>query len=709
MSPTTNLGLNIPDFDQTPWHEQVNNNFKAIDAVIGEIVGITTMKGVWKNSTQVYAQQVYADPDDGNLYQVVTDHVTAAAPSTFTQDREAKEGYWERLSAAEALLSANSAEASAVEAALSAVAASNSADTAIAAAAGAIAGTSGLYFITPAALIADEALTYDVGDNQVIAGMYIYAGGLQYAYKVASNDATDHALVTAGGVKLYVEPTAAGYYNGAAWALAGGADETAVIQAAWDYAHENNADLFLPANTYLVTGLIIPGTVTGTDERGKVCRLFGQGDGEPFATTNQGTVIRSVTDAPVIADILDTNPSSNGTVILERLRIEGNSDNHPAILLQSFYGLSALRDMTVINDGEGDGIEITYTATTELQNLYVMNSDRVAADVGADRTGYGIVHTPSHDAALLVLDHVVMRGWKQGAKFGDGAGKTYSLKVTSCEFSTVYHGIELQDTRKAIIEKCYFEAGEGGTAVLDEGKYTSIKDNFIFPGFSVGIDSSEDTTESTTITGNVISMGVTQDAIGCKVGGIGSYGAKIRTVKDNTFITATGAVGTIGLQVVGIAPTLDAYPNTFVPAGGWSGEGAKEIDYQNTGPLFGTVQDYSMDGLALISVQLNTALSLYRGTELGDGAVESNNMMLGAGSYFVYNPTVLQTINRFTTGPHSNRMIILRAANNKVEVAHTLYNKLAGGASFTGPGIIMFMAEYVAGTTYIYEVARAKY
>ena len=83
-----------------------------------------------------------------------------------------------------------------------------------------------------------------------------------------------------------------------------GVDMTATLQNAINQAFALQADLYIPAGGYLVTGLYLPGRVSGgTDDRGKAIRIYGQGTGEPYVVSNpKGTVIKSNTNAPVLQD-----------------------------------------------------------------------------------------------------------------------------------------------------------------------------------------------------------------------------------------------------------------------------------------------------------------------------------------------------------------------------------------------------------------------
>jgi hypothetical protein len=126
MSTTTpNLNLILPDFNLSPWHDEINANFRNIDATIKSVFGIDSLLGEYQNSTAVTTGQRYFDTSTGFYYEAQSDFTTLAAPNTFADERTAHPTRWEVLDAAEAINAAANALASANAAAASAVTASD--------------------------------------------------------------------------------------------------------------------------------------------------------------------------------------------------------------------------------------------------------------------------------------------------------------------------------------------------------------------------------------------------------------------------------------------------------------------------------------------------------------------------------------------------------------------------------------------------------
>lgn len=99
MTRTTHLGLPLPNFDTTPWHDDVHEAFQLIDAVLYTLTGMSSLKGIWANSTSIVIGERYLDDITGEVYQCVVNHTSAASPTTFSADRTANPTYWKLIDA----------------------------------------------------------------------------------------------------------------------------------------------------------------------------------------------------------------------------------------------------------------------------------------------------------------------------------------------------------------------------------------------------------------------------------------------------------------------------------------------------------------------------------------------------------------------------------------------------------------------------------
>jgi len=130
---TPNYNFELPDFDVSPWHDQINANFRSIDALIYTIFGLSQVKGPYQNSTTVVAGERYFDEVEGTLYEVVIGYTTNASPDTFEDDRIANPSNWKTLETEAVLGSVATvlaAEAATVIAKDAALAAQTNAETA---------------------------------------------------------------------------------------------------------------------------------------------------------------------------------------------------------------------------------------------------------------------------------------------------------------------------------------------------------------------------------------------------------------------------------------------------------------------------------------------------------------------------------------------------------------------------------------------------
>jgi hypothetical protein len=253
----------------------------------------------------------------------------------------------------------------------------------------------------------------------------------------------------------------------------GVANDTTSLQNALNAAFAAQEDLFIPSGVYLVTGLRIPGrALASQDDRGKTIRLHGVGTGEPFAVSGaQGTILRSITDVPILQDYSDGDSKSDGTVEIDHIRFDATSNTAPVILLNAFFGTSSFHHNVVYQRGSGDGFSLGWAGTVNVHDNYFLNRDFAVAGLGALRTGIGVKYNPTHDVGLVTFSKNTSRGWKTAYSIADGSSATaYSPTLRDSEVSTVYNGVKIGNTVNALLDADYFEGGEGGVGITDPAR-----------------------------------------------------------------------------------------------------------------------------------------------------------------------------------------------------------------------------------------------
>jgi hypothetical protein len=471
---------------------------------------------------------------------------------------------------------------------------------------------------------------------------------------------------------------------------------TAALQAALNAARVMRADLFIPAGGYLVTGLTIPGDVSGAvDDRDSAIRIYGQGFGEPFVTAlTGGTIIKSVTDAPVIKDILGTNPSSNGTIEIDHIRFDGTSTT-AVVLLESFYGLSSMHNCAVFQRGVGDGVKVTYAAGVWIYMVWALNKDWAASGLGAARTGIGFNFPITYDGGLVTVSKCSARGWLTAYTLGGGAGVMYSPTIEQSECSVVYNGIILSGTSKAIIDSNYFEGLEAGKGITNSGTYSVITNNLIFSGTSFGIDSRLALNKGSVIKGNTIALGSVVSAQGIALAG--AFG---QDVSGNSISCTDGTASQIGI-FVDVAGKIDIHANAFDPKETWTGASASKVDYTSTCLIQGIItgQSNNVDFPILSQGAVSLAYAPLTGAN-----VAANVLTVPDGGYFVVTAAAPVTVNSLDAGIIPYREITFRTTNANMTFADTAQIFLS--AAFTGPGTISFVVERTGGLSYAYETSR---
>ena len=482
-------------------------------------------------------------------------------------------------------------------------------------------------------------------------------------------------------------------------------NDTAAIQAAINCAHSSYSDVYIRAGNYLVTGLTIPGQVTGTDTRGRAMRIHGQGTGEPFVVTyGGGTTIKSITDAPVIQDIQDTMGTSNGTVEIDHIRFVGTSTT-PVVLLQSFYGTSSFHNNVVWNNGTGDGVKITYSATTSIYENYAINGDYVTSSLGAARTGIGFNFAGDTEAGLVTFSKNSSRGWLTGFQIS-GAVTQYSPKITESECSFTYNGIIIKKANKAVISDNYIEGGDGGMGILDEGDYTTIQNNYISEGYTTAIDATFATGKGTLISGNVISMKAVA-GVGIDVTSSAAFGGYNKNVINNSIAYTAGTAGTIGVRINGTDPRINMSGNSFDPRGAWTGAGSAKISDLSVNGVYGlmTVEsgDIEIPVLSRGAIILKAPNAALTEADIPTYPV-GTTLTVPQGSYFPVTATAAAPVSKFSAGDKSTRLVTFRTTNANMTFTDSAYLFMNG--NFTGPGTITFLIDRTGADNYAYEVAR---
>jgi len=482
-------------------------------------------------------------------------------------------------------------------------------------------------------------------------------------------------------------------------------DMTATLQNAINQAFALQADLFIPAGGYSVTGLYLPGRVSGgTDDRGKAIRVYGQGTGEPYVVSNpKGTVIKSNTNAPVLQDYLDTDPSSNGTVEVDHIRFVGNSST-PVVLLQSFYGESSFHHNVIYQLGTGDGLKLTYAAGVWVYMCFALNRDWNTYSLGASRVGIGFNFPLTYNSGLVAFHKCSARGFLTGFSIGGGAGTEYSPTITESECSVVYNGIILSGTSTAYLRGNYIEGGDGGIGIKDDGDYTTITNCLIFAGFAKAIDATNTSSKGTLIEGNAIGLGAVANAIGIDVTSSAAFGGYNKNVIGNSLSYTPGTNGVNGIKISGTDPRVTMLGNSFDPRGNWTGTSTKKINDASSNGSYGIVQ--AQLGDLEIPVLSRGAITVEQGpTALTQANVSGNILTIpDAGSYFVCNATSACTVQQIAAGVTPGRIVVFKTDTANMTFQDTAFVFLNG--NFTGPGTLTLLIDRIGASNYAYEIAR---
>jgi hypothetical protein len=502
----------------------------------------------------------------------------------------------------------------------------------------------------------------------------------------------------------------------------GTTDDTTALQAAINAAFDTGVPLYVPPAKvfYRVTQTLVCNVAAPTD-RQKGLRIYGQNHGNPFTHPSAllSSSIQGAMNAPVLKLTGYTIPTGRTVSInLEGLVIVGNSASHPVVLLEGMYA-SEFRDFVIYQYGDGDGLRITYSVTSVIEDGYIINADATTAGLGASRTGVGLSIEMESDGALGLVKRVTSRGFKTGFETGNTSSPGISLNMLfeDCEASYTFDNVILgPKARYSTINRLYSEGNEGGTVVKMDGFFNRVTNSQAFGGAAVGVDFLPNSKACLALNNN---LDVGTDGVFSPTNPIG---LRLRGVQNkaayNHFRQSGSIANSIGLRMEN-ATTSTATKNTFEP-GTWLGSGSAPIADATvssvnaaSGTLIGVVQQPNIANNFVFESLQSVAVSHYwDDTVLTQTSVDNtprtDTLHLSEAAVMKFTPSSAVNVRAFEAKNLFGKQFWLLATNNNATFVnndwlrtHTKadYTPPAGGAwmsfivSSNGVAILQFVTE----------------
>lgn len=433
--------------------------------------------------------------------------------------------------------------------------------------------------------------------------------------------------------------------------------------AAW----VNGFQAYIPAGAYKVaSSLSLPGTLSSRDTRGDAFIIVGDGAGDPFSVasfTNATTIIASGTTIPLICTPGGGAGTGTGNVYIRDIRFEGN--NSTTLFNVTVLSDSVMERCTFLQAGTGDGITIAWCISNSFRDVMVMNSGKVTTGGVKTGTGFNITQTGG-DAGLTTIAHSIFAGWLNCIQIGDGGAHPIECtKIVDCAVQAATNGILINaNTNKTTIDNLYSE-NISGTVIRDNGNYTTIRDCFMFPGYTIGIDGTlagVPVGGSCSYDGNVFEMG-TATCTGIIAAGVDSPSNQSTSLRDNSFFYAGGLANVVGIKIVGATPLITMQGNTFYPGTAWTG--SSSFQFVDSSTALGIVGFKTIpSSFYQYPVLANGAWQpSWRGNALTAASVTATIMTLPPESIFALNePTTATTVTGFATT--QSRIVMFYANTN---------------------------------------------
>ena len=436
--------------------------------------------------------------------------------------------------------------------------------------------------------------------------------------------------------------------------------------------------------------------------------MVGQGASQTFVTSNyKGTVFLANTDITIFRyHQRRAMPTAGGNWRVRNIRFMQMlaTAASTVVVLDDLSEYAEFAYNQIYTAGTGNGIDIAYQIKGELHHCFIMNRDWISGSASA--VGIGINMASTVASGLLTIRKNSCRGFLWSTIVGNGTNDPISTLLDQNEASQCKNGVWVKpNVSGCTLFKPYFE-GIQDTCVLDEGKQTVVEKGQFFLGFSCGIDGSTNGNNyGNAYRDNYLETSGSKPCVLIKVA---SAGPK-KTVENNTllFSTSGGVVpGVVGLQLTGTAARID-HTNTYNPRGRWVG-GAGTIKIDDTATAGATGWGTANDVDAEVPALRQGALSLATGAVvLTNSDLVGNRLTVGELSSYQVNGTAA-TINEisFINNRRGQRIIFETTAGNLMVFTNSALMKLAGAATFTGPGMIEFFCTTSGSTVTAKELGR---
>ncbi len=495
---------------------------------------------------------------------------------------------------------------------------------------------------------------------------------------------------------------------------AGALDLTSAVQTAIYTTYAAGRNLFCPAGAAKITATLeIPTNSALYQDQPDTWEMIGQGVGQGFVqspTIYKGTVFLANTDITIFRyHQRRVQPTGGGLWTVKRIRFQQNLSTAAStvVVLDNLIDGCEFAFNVIYTAGTGNGVDVTYQIKGEFHHNFISNRNWAAGPAVGTGVGIGVNFPVIVGSGLLSIYKNTVRGFLWGYQVGGAGFNPVCSMLEQNECSMCENGVWVKTgTSNMKLHKPYFE-GITGTCVKDDGAQTVVDGGQFYLGFTIGIDgSSGGNLYGNTYINNYLE---TSGAIPCTLIKVVS-GGPTKNIYGNTllFSTSGGVVpGVVGLDISGSTARINHHSNAYNPRGRWiGGAGTQKIIDTTTAGAYGlgTANDVDQEVPALRRGAMSLALG---SAVLTNSDLVGNKLTVGDLSFYQVNGTAA-TINEisFVNTRHGQRILFETTTGNLMVFTNSALMKLAGAATFTGPGTIEFVCTVSGSTVTAKEVGR---